>query len=150
MRPVDVVSQADIAAGLAALGVSGRLLFVHASLRAFGWVEGGAEAAVAGALRAVGPAGTLAVPVFHEFFLRGPRQVWDRDRSPSRMGRFSERVRTWPGASRSAHPTHPGAAVGPLAVARAARESGSAFGPVGPMRGLVDLDALVALIGVDY
>lgn len=53
------VGRGDIEAGLRALGVDGDTVVVHASLRSFGWVDGGA-AAVAEALVSV--CGTVVVP----------------------------------------------------------------------------------------
>ena len=104
-----------ISAGLRQLGIGpGMLIFVHASLSSFGIVEGGAQNVVAAILDVLGPRGTLVVPIFHDYFLKGPRQIWDKERSPSKMGAVSELVRTWPGSRRSAHPTHPIAAIGPL------------------------------------
>src|SRR5690348_2936441 len=44
------VSQSDIQAAVRELGLAGRPLCVHSSLRSFGWVEGGADAVIDGLL----------------------------------------------------------------------------------------------------
>jgi len=59
-RPV--VTRGDIVDGLGALGLAGvEIVVVHSSLRAFGWVAGGAETVVA-AVRSVVP--TVIAPAF--------------------------------------------------------------------------------------
>ena len=46
------VAMRDVCAAVQALSLSGRPLCVHASLRSFGWVEGGAPTIIAGLLEA--------------------------------------------------------------------------------------------------
>lgn len=80
------VTQADIADGLRKLGLKqGDVAFVHSSLSSFGYVEGGAETVVKAFLDVLGEDGTLAVPIFRNYFWDGPDQVWDRENSPSLM-----------------------------------------------------------------
>jgi aminoglycoside N3'-acetyltransferase len=78
-----VVTAADIADAARLLGLSGLSVCVHASLRSFGWVDGGAPAAVNGLL---GEGCTVLVPTFSWTFavpppanLRRPRNGWDYD-----------------------------------------------------------------------
>ncbi len=60
------VYKEDITAELRRLGIrEGDLLIAHSSLRAFGWVEGGADAVVQALLDTVGPEGTVMVPTFN-------------------------------------------------------------------------------------
>ncbi|MFH1566409.1 MAG: AAC(3) family N-acetyltransferase, partial [Gemmatimonadota bacterium] len=145
------VTRAQIAAGLRELGLgTGVVAFVHSSLSSFGHVDGGAEAVVAAFLEVLGPEGTLAAPIFRRFFWEGPDQVWDRDASPSLMGRISEAVRTWPGARRSAHAPHPIAAVGRLAADLTGRRNRSDFAFDSPFARLIELEARIVLVGVGY
>ena len=53
----------QLCADLLALGVRpGGVLLVHSSLRALGFIPGGAEAVIQGLLEALGPQGTLLMP----------------------------------------------------------------------------------------
>lgn len=145
------VTHRDLVQGLRALGLkSGEVAFVHSSLRSFGHVEGGAETVVRAFLDVLGPEGTLTVPIFHRYFWEGPDQVWDRDHTPSRMGKISETVRTWPGALRSPHAPHPIAAVGRLAEDLTERYNCSDFAFDSPFSRLLELNAWIVLVGVDY
>lgn len=145
------VNQADIAKGLKKLGLkSGDIAFMHSSLSSFGHVEGGAETVVQAFLEILGGDGTLAVPIFRSYFWGMPDQVWDRDNSPSLMGKISETVRTWPGARRSHHAPHPVAAVGLMAEDLTERYNKSDFAPDSPFARLLELNAWIMLVGVDY
>jgi aminoglycoside 3-N-acetyltransferase len=88
------------------LGEGDRVV-VHSSLRSIGPVDGGAETVVAALIGLLGPNGLLAAPTFNFRVTR-----FDPDETPSRMGRITEVVRTWPGAVRSWHPTHSVTAIG--------------------------------------
>ena len=141
----------DLVSGLGSLGLtSGDVVFVHSSLSSFGHVEGGAETVVQAFLEVLGPEGTLAVPSFGKYFMEGPGQVWDRDRSPSLMGRISETVRTWPGARQSPHAVHPVSAVGGLAEDLTERHHLTDFAFDSPFARLLELDAWIVLLGVTY
>lgn len=148
----DIVTRKDIEEGLKALGLQpGDVAFVHSSLRSFGYVEGGAEAVVQTLLNVLGPEGTLVVPIFRRFFEEGEGdQVWDRETSPSLMGRISETARTWPGARRSYHAPHPIAAIGPLAEDLTERHNESDFSFESPFSRLLELNAWILLVGVSY
>jgi aminoglycoside 3-N-acetyltransferase len=120
---------------LRALGLtSGATVLVHSSLSAFGYVSGGARAAVMALVETLGRSGTLVVPT-HSGELSDPRnwahppipETWwptVRNYLPAydahltvtrRMGAIAEMVRQWPGAQRSAHPRVSFCAVGPNA-----------------------------------
>ena len=145
------VDRTDIVNGLKELGLrTGDVVFVHSSLSSFGYVEGGAETVVQAFLEVLGSEGTLAAPIFSNYFQGRQDQVWDRDKSPSLMGRISETVRTWAGARRSHHAPHPIAAVGSLAEDLTERYNETDFGPDSPFARLLELNAWVALVGVGY
>lgn len=106
------IERSQIATGLRELGLAtGDLVQVHSSLSALGHVEGGAEAVVDALLDVLGPEGTLMVPTFNH----GTAEVFDVRTTPSINGAITEAVRRRPEAYRSVHPTHPCAAIGPLA-----------------------------------
>ncbi|MCC7262001.1 MAG: AAC(3) family N-acetyltransferase [Candidatus Latescibacteria bacterium] len=126
-------------------------MLVHSSLRSFGRVEGGAHTVVQALLDLLGQAGTLVVPTFHHsFFWGGPQQVWNREQTPSYMGLISETARTWPGARRSAHAPHPLAAIGAHAEDLSGRRNTSVYAFDSPFYRLLELDAWVLLMGVDF
>jgi aminoglycoside 3-N-acetyltransferase len=77
------VTQTDIRTAVRELGLGNKALFVHSSLRSFGWVDGGADA-VLDALLAEGC--TVAAPTMCYDFrvgppphLRPPRNAYDYD-----------------------------------------------------------------------
>lgn len=145
------VTQEDLVWGWGELGLHrGDIVFIHSSLSSFGHVEGGAETVVRSLLEVIGEEGTLVAPIFARFFWEGPDQIWDRDNSPSLMGAISEVVRTWEGVHRSRHAPHPIAAVGKCAVDIADRHNRSDFASDSPFARLLELDALVLLVGVTY
>jgi aminoglycoside 3-N-acetyltransferase len=154
-----------------ALGVRpGDVVLVNSSLRSIGWVLGGATTVVRALLDAVGPLGTVAVPAqtpdnrdpsiwFHRPL---PEEAWpivrahlpafDPALSPSEgMGAIAERVRTWPGAARSAHPLTSFAAVGgEAAELMAEHELESMLGDHSPLAAMERAHAKVLLLGVDF
>lgn len=143
------VTQADIAAGLRSLGLAaGDTVMVHSSLSSFGHVEGGAPAVVRALLEVLTETGTLIVPTFSKYLYDEP--IWDREHTPSLMGKISETVRTWPGALRSSHAAHPLSAVGARAEQICRRPYRTGFGPDSPFRTLVDEGAWILLMGVSY
>lgn len=140
------VTAADIVAGLRDLGLApGDLVQVHSSLSAFGHVEGGADAVVDALLEAVGPEGTVMVPTFNH----GAADVFDLDTSPSTNGAITEALRRRPEAHRSLHPTHPTAAIGPLAqlLTRDHLAAGT-FGLTSPLGKLAAMGGRILLLGV--
>jgi aminoglycoside 3-N-acetyltransferase len=115
------VTRSELAADIARLGVRpGATAMVHTSMRALGRVVGGSRTVVEALLDAVGPAGTVCAQVSWE-----APEPWERayedafppfdpERSAAARyeGRIPERLRTWPGACRSANPATGIAAVG--------------------------------------
>jgi len=145
------INQLDIVNGLRELGLkAGDVAFVHSSLSSFGHVEGGAETVVKAFLEVLGTEGTLAVPIFRNYFWDGPDQVWDRDNSPSLMGWISETVRTWEGNHRSYHAPHPIAAIGLFAGDITERHNLTDFSFDSPFARLLELNAWIIMMGVDY
>ena len=135
----------DVCAAVHALSLSGRPLCVHASLRSFGWVEGGAPTIIAGLLEA---GCTLLVPTFSwETFAVAPlphQRLVQNGTSPgyyetlqqtlpgvagvarvyapdapdidrADMGAIPAAVLAMPGRVRGNHPLCSFAAIGPLA-----------------------------------
>lgn len=143
------VAFADLVSGFQDLGLAaGDMVMVHSSLSSFGHVEGGAETVVRALLEVLTETGTLVVPTFSRYLQGEP--VWDREHTPSLMGKVSETVRTWPGALRSSHAAHPLAAVGRQAELICRQPYRTGFGPDSPFQTLVDENAWVLLMGVTY
>lgn len=117
--PVPVATRDDLVAILRALGLKpGDLAIFHSSLKSFGRLEGGAQAAVEACLAAVAPGGTVMMPSFNH----GQREafadigcIFDLKTTRSVSGAITERFRAWPGVRRSLHPSHPYLALGPMA-----------------------------------
>jgi len=102
---------------LRALGVreSGTLL-VHSSLSSLGFVRGGPKAVIEALRAAIGPQGTLVLPT-HSWERSGRGDfTFDIRTTPSCVGAISETFRTMGGVTRSLHPTHSVAAIGPLSA----------------------------------
>ena len=166
-----VRTRASLASDLATLGVQqGQTLIVHSSIKALGWVAGGATAVVQALCDVVTSSGTLvmpsqsqdltdpgrwgapAVPVEWHDEMRRSMPAFDRLRTPTRdMGRIAETFRTWPGVMRSDHPTSSFAAWGPAAEFVISEQPlGEPFGDGSPLARLYDLDAEILLLGVTF
>ena len=101
---------------LRTLGVTdGDILLFHSSLKSFGYIEGGADAVIDGALLAVGDRGTLVAPTLVQRDFANAYKNWDKNRTPSDVGRITEVFRKRPEALRSDQATHSVAAIGPMA-----------------------------------
>jgi aminoglycoside N3'-acetyltransferase len=166
---VDEVTLERIRGGARAAGLAGRPLCVHASLRSFGRVRGGAATVVEGLLA---EGCTVLVPTFSYVFavppppgqrparngyhyaairppMPGVRRVFSPDSTEldrAHMGAVPAAVLGMPGHARGNHPLNSFSAVGPRA-----RELIAAQRPLdvyAPLRRLADLDGAVVLMGV--
>jgi aminoglycoside 3-N-acetyltransferase len=172
-RPWQPVTGQRILRDLRRLGVEpGQTLLVHASLRALGWVRGGAPTVISALRQAVGPDGHVVAPTGTEansatsrmhrarIAMLTPDQVaayrdnmpaFDKDTTPSGMGAVSEALRTADGAVRSAHPQSSFAAIGPQAdLLMADHPLDCHLGPDSPLGRLDKMDAQVLMIEVGY
>ena len=162
------VTQQDIRRAVRALGLAGRALCLHSSLRSFGHVEGGARAVVRSFLE---EGCTLLVPTFSSAFevappprLRFERNGWDyaaataprtgagRVFTPEApdidrdMGAVPLAVLGWPGRARGRHPLDSFAAAGPLASELIAGQA--PLDVYAPLRALARAGGSVLLAGV--
>ena len=137
---------------------------VHAAMSALGWVVGGSETVIRALLDAVGPEGTLMAyasweehvyrdtdrPEEHRAAYRAEPPVFDpaTGEAVREYGRIPERLRTWPGAARSAHPEASVVALGPRAgwlVSPHPPDDG--YGAQSPFARLVEAEGQVLLLG---
>ena len=167
------VARRDVYTAAHTLGVSGRPLCVHASLRSFGWVAGDAPTIITGLLEA---GCTLLVPTFswdtfavappphqglaqngtspgyYETLQQTPSGVAriyapdapDLDRAD--MGALPAAVLAMPGRVRGSHPLCSFAAVGPLANELVAVQQ--PLQVFAPLRALAEAGGSVVLMGV--
>ncbi|MGP7959403.1 aminoglycoside N(3)-acetyltransferase [Sanguibacter sp. A247] len=109
------LTRTDLVDALRTLGVGpGDDVLVHSSLRGLGYVDGGATTVVAALIDAVGPDGTVLFPTITATAEHGPAHPprLDLATAPGWTGAIPEAARLWPGAVRSAHPTHSVVAIG--------------------------------------
>ncbi len=150
------VTQDDLLAGLRSLGLpAGRIVFVHSSLKALGFVDGGPDAVIDALVQVVVSelGGTLALPTFS---LTGSMAdtvksgaVFDARTTPSAVGAVTDRFRQRPGVVRSLHPTHSVAALGPDAAWLCAdhHTCGSTFGTGSPLARLLERNGVLLGLG---
>jgi len=137
---------------------------VHTRMSALGWLVGGSETVVRALLQALGPDGTLMAyaswaehvygpsdwPAAHRGAYLAEPPVFDPvsgEVDPA-YGRIPERVRTWPGALRSAHPEAGVVAVGARAAWLVERHpADNGYGPDSPFARLVEAGGQVLMLG---
>lgn len=146
------VSPRDLQEGLVALGLNGtQHVIVHASLKSFGSLEGGARTLVHELLRHTA---TLVAPAFtYNTLMNAPSErpsgTFHRDSRVSRdIGRVPQEMVERVDAERSFHPTLSFVALGD--EAGAVTSSQTLDGPYQPIGALYDLDGYALLIGVDF
>ncbi len=116
----------------------GGTLLLHSSLRrttrivarAGGEVASAAEVVLDSILEALGPDGTLLLPLFNFDFTTGV--AFDIRATPSHMGALTEAGRLRPGAVRTGHPIYSFAVLGRQAGAFRGVENFSGYGPDSP------------------
>jgi aminoglycoside 3-N-acetyltransferase len=159
------VTRTRLADDLRRLGVrTGGITMVHTRMSALGWVVGGSETVVRALLDAVGPEGTVAAYAGWEEHVYRPsdRPAEHRDaylaeppvfevatsEAVREHGRIPERLRTWPGAERSAHPEASVVAVGARAAWLTEAHPGDyAYGAGTPFARLVEAGGQVLMLG---
>jgi aminoglycoside 3-N-acetyltransferase len=158
------VTRSRLAGDLERLDVAPGIAMVHASLRSLGWVVGGSQTVVEALFDRLGPHGTLCaqaswedIPFGHAGWPAAWQQAYEAEFppfDPARSaaapyeGRLAERIRTWPGATRSANPATGIAATGARAVELTAdHRLDDGFGRGTPYERLVEWGAHVVLLG---
>lgn len=146
------VTPADLDRGLDSLGLDGtQSVIVHASLRAFGQLEGGARTVVD---RLEQRTSTLVAPAFtYATLLSRPsspvRATFHRDSRVSRdIGKVPQEMVERAAARRSFHPALSFVALGDEAERIAAAQSLDS--PYRPIGALYDLDGHALMMGVDF
>lgn len=166
MRTV-TVTRDDLDAAIEQLGLGGRAVCVHSSLRSFGRVDGGADAVIDAVL---GAGCTLLVPTHswgfatsHERGMRPSRNGWDYAMNVAppafsgvfsvdstaidrNMGAIPRAVLQRPGHQRGNHPLASFSAIGPLASELVGGQRGDDVHA--PLRELAARDGAVVLMGV--
>jgi aminoglycoside 3-N-acetyltransferase len=136
----------DLVGHLRACGVkAGDTLIVHSSAKAVGRAAGGPMATVKALKAAVGPEGTLLLPVFSS---PTPDGIFKIKRTPSRVGLITEAFRRSEGVIRSQHPTHSVAAWGRRAKEFVAgHDKTSGLGVDSPFHKAAKAGATILMIG---
>ncbi|MEW6359678.1 MAG: AAC(3) family N-acetyltransferase [Planctomycetota bacterium] len=149
-----MITREELKRDIRAMGLGpGDHVVVHSSLSKVGHIEGGPRTLLEAFLDVLSPEGTILVPTFtYSFSNRPGTEPFDRRHSPgARTGVFSEAVRTYPNAFRSAHPTHSVAAVGGRAREFTdGHELISALGVGSPMHKAAEAGGYILLIGVTH
>jgi aminoglycoside N3'-acetyltransferase len=133
----------------------GGVVHVQSSLKAIGYVKGGADTVVEVWINRVveEAGGTLSMPAFSVagtmLATLTSNKVFDVRVTPTTVGRIPESFRKWPGVKRSVHPTHSVCALGSRAEFLVCEHhlDRLAFGSHSPLKRLVDLDAQLVGIG---
>jgi aminoglycoside 3-N-acetyltransferase len=158
-----LVTRSLLVRDLRAAGVrEGTVLMVHTSMRSLGWVVGGAQTVVEALVEALGSGGTLMAfcgwdqdryrldrwpppPAYLDELPAFDPAIAHADRG---IGVVPERLRTWPGASRSSHPESSVVALGRRAEWIAERHPADfPNGPGSPLARLVEAEGQVLMLG---
>lgn len=95
-------------------------------------------------LLALGPSGTLMLPLFNFDFTKGV--PFDLRNTPSHMGALTETARTWPGAVRTSHPLYSFAVIGQHAQAFGALRNTSGYGADSPFGLLHQMNGKIGIL----
>ena len=158
------VSSSDLKTGLAKLGLTKHLVIAHASLKAFGHIEGGAETMLAALLDSVRG---IIMPTFTYKSMLNPEVGPPRNGitygsetdlnklaeafypdmpADKMMGVLPEFLRKHPKAKRSSHPIQSFAGIRADAVINSQR----IYDPLSPIGMLAEQDGWILLLGVDH
>jgi len=102
------------------------------------------ETVLASFLDAVGPSGTILLPLFNFDFAKGA--PFDFHHTPSHMGSLTEAGRLHPGAVRTGHPIYSFAVIGANAERFRGVNNFSGYGEVSPFAILRELDGKIAVL----
>jgi aminoglycoside 3-N-acetyltransferase len=141
------LTREEIITAVRALGVApGDLMIVHSSYKSIRPVEGGPLTVAHALVDSVSPGGSVFVPTFNY-----GNDPYDPATAPSYDGIVTEYLRKFPGATRSLHPTHPIAGIGPEAPSLLRdHDKAHAFGVGSPCWRLWEQNAWVLLLGVNH
>jgi aminoglycoside 3-N-acetyltransferase len=114
----NMVTPSDVAQAARAAGLKkGTVLLLHSGMKQLGRLEKGPDTIIDGLLEALGPQGTLVMPVFTwgnvPDLPPGYPLTQDRDPLPVWTGRVPARFAEYPGVKRSRHPLWSHAFLGP-------------------------------------
>jgi aminoglycoside 3-N-acetyltransferase len=114
------LNENELTEQLKAIGISkGESVLLHCAMSKMGHLENGPQTVINGFLNAVGEEGNLLMPTSpvsklqYDFIQENPK--FNVLQTVSKMGIVSETFRQMSGVKRSAHPTEPVSAFGPLA-----------------------------------
>lgn len=153
------VNKNDIIKSLQQAGIEkGDLVVVHSSLSSFGIIDGGPKAIIEAFIETVGDEGTLLFPTFtRPYITLGSSLNKGRDFRPFEIdnpaqisvGAISQAAMMYPGAKRSAHPSHSFSAIGKLAdeCIKYHKETDSPTGSTSPLGKLHEMDAKILAFG---
>lgn len=165
MSNAEWITAEQLADALIGIGLPcGGIVMVHSRLSAFPWIVGGVEGVLRALLKASSPNGTITAyagwednpyhltgwPTAQQAAYRAGMPPFDPAISEARRryGRLPERIRTWPGAHRSAHPEMNLVAVGPRAEwLTTSSLDDDPWGVDSPLARLVEAEATILLLG---
>jgi aminoglycoside 3-N-acetyltransferase len=154
----------DLKAGLSKLGLEKSLVIAHASLKAFGYIEGGADTLLNALLDSVRG---IIMPTFTYMTMLNPevgppkngmtygsetnlnkmaQAFYPSMPADKMMGILPETLRKHPKARRSMHPIQSFAGINADAILN----TQAIYNPLAPIGALADLDGWVLLLGVDH
>ncbi len=137
----------EIKAGLEKIGLKrGMTVYVHSSMRSFGYVNGGSNSVINSILNLVGDEGTVVMPTFTH-----KTDVFDPENTKSWTGVISENLRMKENAVRSIHPTHSVTAFGLLAkkITKDHEKSKAPFDEKSPFHKLALEESYVLMLGTE-
>lgn len=139
----------EIQTALQALNIpKDRVVIVHGSLFKFGIIEGGVQGVYKCIANALGPDATIVMPTFTLSY--GGTRVWNARETPGECGALAEYFRKNVASTRSIHPFHSIAAVGPKAQEITSDICITSFGEKSGFQKLYDMDAINLSVGTEF